>query len=54
MFKNLSLALLAGASLFGLGMQQAIAREPQAIFSTEPAVVYADQGAPQPVEQRVA
>ena len=54
MFKNLSLALLAGASLLGLGMQQAIAREPQAIFSTEPAVVYADQGAPQPVEQRVA
>jgi lipoprotein-anchoring transpeptidase ErfK/SrfK len=54
MFKNLSLALLAGASLLGLGMQQAVAREPRAIFSTEPVVVYAEQAAPQPAEQRVA
>jgi lipoprotein-anchoring transpeptidase ErfK/SrfK len=54
MFKKLSLALLAGASLLGLGMQQAVAREPQAIFSTEPVVISADRPAPQPVEQRVA
>jgi len=54
MFKNLSLTLLAGVSLLGLGMQQAVATEPQARFLTEPAVVYADQSVPQPPNQRVA
>jgi lipoprotein-anchoring transpeptidase ErfK/SrfK len=54
MFRKLSLALLAGVSLAGLGVEQAFAREPQARFFTEPTVVYADQAAPQPEEQRVA
>jgi lipoprotein-anchoring transpeptidase ErfK/SrfK len=53
MFKKL-FALLAGVSLAGLGVQQAFARELQARFVTEPVVVYADQSAPQPAEQRVA
>lgn len=53
MFKNLSFALLAGASFLGLGMQQAVAQESRAIFSSEPAVIYANQ-APQPQAQRVA
>src|SRR6185312_8989653 len=51
MFRNVSLALLAGVSLLGLGMQQAFAKEPQAMFFTEPAAVYADQSAPQPLQQ---
>jgi lipoprotein-anchoring transpeptidase ErfK/SrfK len=54
MFKNLSIALLAGASLLGLGLQQAVAQESRAIFSSEPAVIYADRAAPQPPVQRVA
>lgn len=54
MFRKLSLALLAGASLAGLGVQQAFAREPQARLFTEPAVGYADRSAPQPADQRVA
>jgi lipoprotein-anchoring transpeptidase ErfK/SrfK len=54
MFKKLFLALLAGVSLAGLGVQQTFAREPQARFFTEPVVVYADQSAPQPAEQHVA
>lgn len=54
MFKNLSFALLVGASFLGLGMQQAVAQESRAIFSSEPAaVIYANQ-APQPQAQRVA
>jgi lipoprotein-anchoring transpeptidase ErfK/SrfK len=54
MFKKLSLALLAGVSLAGLGVQQASAREPQARFVTEPTVVYADRSAQRPPEQSVA
>ncbi|MEH6949871.1 L,D-transpeptidase [Nitrobacter sp. NHB1] len=54
MFKNISLALLAGASLAGFGVQQALAREPQTRFFTEPTVVYAEQSAPQQAEQRIA
>ncbi|WP_438277221.1 L,D-transpeptidase [Nitrobacter sp.] len=54
MFKKLSLALLAGVSLAGLGVQQTFAREPQARFFTEPVVVYADQPTSQPAEQQVA
>jgi lipoprotein-anchoring transpeptidase ErfK/SrfK len=54
MFRKLSLALLAGVSLAGLGVEQAFAREPQARFFTEPTVIYADQAAPQAEEQRVA
>ncbi|HEU4804920.1 MAG TPA: L,D-transpeptidase, partial [Nitrobacter sp.] len=54
MFRNRSLALLAGVSLAGLGVQQALATEPQARFFTEPTVVYAEQPAPQPARQRIA
>jgi lipoprotein-anchoring transpeptidase ErfK/SrfK len=54
MFKNISLALLASTSLAGFGVQQAFATEPQARFFTEPTVVYAEQSAPQPAEQRIA
>ena len=54
MFRNIFHALLAGVSLAGFGIQQAIARELQARLLTEPTVVYADQSAPQPAEQRVA
>jgi lipoprotein-anchoring transpeptidase ErfK/SrfK len=54
MFKKPSLALLASVSLAGLGIQQALAREPQARFFTEPVATYADQSAPHPAEQRTA
>lgn len=54
MFRHISFALLAGVSLAGLEIQQASARDPQAMFFTEPTVVYADRSAPQPSEQRLA
>ncbi|EAQ36536.1 ErfK/YbiS/YcfS/YnhG [Nitrobacter sp. Nb-311A] len=41
-------------SLAGLTMQQAVARDPQARFFTEPTVVYADQSALQHSGQRLA
>jgi lipoprotein-anchoring transpeptidase ErfK/SrfK len=46
MFKNISLALLAGASCLGAGLHQAAAIE--AAATSEPIVIYAGQPAPQP------
>jgi lipoprotein-anchoring transpeptidase ErfK/SrfK len=54
MFRNISLALLAGVSFAGFGIQQVFATEPQARFFTEPTVIYADQPAPPPAEHRFA
>jgi lipoprotein-anchoring transpeptidase ErfK/SrfK len=47
MFKKMTLAFLAGASCLGAGLHQAAAIE--AAASAEPAVIYADQPAQQPL-----
>ena len=52
MFKTMSLALLAGASCLGLGLQPASAFDAASV--TEPTVIYADQSAPRPAPMRTA
>ena len=47
MFKNMSLALLAGASCLGAGLHQALAIEATPL--AEPSVIYADQPAQRPL-----